>query len=96
MKDTKYIIKHQKGLSPYPNGHNLPDPFYGAGQGAGDSCTRWGFISDIIIKAYNTHAHSAEITSPISLATSNRRVQAFVDDSRLFIIIFTNDGFIIQ
>lgn len=86
LRDMKYIIKHRYGLSTHVNGHNSPDPFYGVGQGAGDSCTRWGFISDAIIKAYNKRSHSARINSPISKIFSDHRVQAFVDDSRLFLI----------
>lgn len=92
FRDIKYIIKHRYGLSNYINGHNAPDPFYGVGQGAGDSCTRWGFISDAIIKAYNRRSHSAQIKSPISHIFSDHRVQAFVDDSRLFIIFKALSG----
>ena len=86
FNDMKYIIKHRYGLSHYINGHKKPDPFYGVGQGAGDSCTRWGFISDAIIKAYNRRSHPAKISGPISHIFSDNRVQAFVDDSRLFLI----------
>ena len=92
LHNMKYIIKHKFGLSPHINGHMNPDPFYGIGQGAGDSTTRWGFISDAIIKCYNRYSHAAKIKSPISLIYSDNRVQAFVDDSRLFIICTNAEG----
>ena len=92
LHNMNYIIKHKFGLSPHINGHMKPDPFYGIGQGAGDSTTRWGFISDAIIKCYNRYSHAATIISPISLIYSDNRVQAFVDDSRLFIICRNIEG----
>jgi hypothetical protein len=92
LSSIQYVIKHKRGLSPLVNGHMQPDPFYGVGQGAGDAGTRWGFISYMIIKAYNKKAHSAIIESSITKIFSNTRVQAFVDDSKLFIIINDNNG----
>lgn len=86
IHSMQYIIKHKQGLSPTANGHLKPDPFYGVGQGAGDAGARWGFISDMIIKAYNKKAHDATIKSPITKIFSNHKVQAFVDDSRLFLL----------
>ena len=86
IESMQYIIKHKNGLSPKANGHLQPDPFYGVGQGAGDAGARWGFVSDMIIKAYNKHAHDATLTSPITKIFSNHKVQAFVDDSRLFLL----------
>lgn len=91
VESMQYLIKHKYGISPLANGHNKPDPFYGVGQGAGDSGARWGFISDMIIQAYNTKSHSAELYGPISKIFSDQRVQAFVDDSRLFIILPSDD-----
>lgn len=92
LDSMKYIIKHKHGLSPLENGHMNPDPFYGVGQGAGNAGTRWGFISDMIIKAYNKKAHSAVIKSAITKIFSNNRVQAFFDDSKLFILINDQNG----
>lgn len=92
FKNMKYIIKHRYGLSNFVNGHNQPDPFYGVGQGADDACTRWGFISDALIKAYHIQSHSAKINSPISNIFSDNSVQAVVDDSRLFLIFYDHWG----
>jgi hypothetical protein len=63
-----------------------PDPFHGSGQGAGDSMTRWGFISDAIIRAYNRHAQSFKLTTPISHLYMQTNIQAFVDDSHGLIL----------
>jgi hypothetical protein len=74
VSTIKYFIKHKWGIAPHPNGHNCPDPFYGVGQGSGDAGTRWGFISDCIIRAYNKQSHDAIITAPISGITANENV----------------------
>ena len=92
VSSMQYIIKHKKGLASIPNGHMKPDPFHGVGQGAGDAGTRWGFISDMLIKAYNKQASDASIRSPITHIFSNHKIQAFVDDSQLFLIIPDNKG----
>lgn len=46
----------------------------------------------MIIRAYNKKAHNAIIQGSITKIFSNNKVQAFVDDSKLFIIIRDNDG----
>jgi hypothetical protein len=95
VNQMRYYIKHQRGIYSKANGHYHPDPFYGVGQGAGDSGTRWGFISDAIIKVYNKYAHDAIISSPITNIATNTKVQAFVDDSRLFAIVPTTSRAVI-
>jgi hypothetical protein len=96
LHDAQYIIKHKYGLSKRFNQHNNPKPFLGVGQGAGDSSTRWGFLSDLIIKAYRHKSHSAGLYSSISKIYTDKRVQAFVDDSRLFLITPDNNGASVQ
>lgn len=92
VSSMQYIIKHKKGLASIPNGHMKPNPFHGVGQGAGDAGTWWGFISDMLIKAYNKKASDASIQSPITHIFSNHKIQAFVDDSQLFLIIPDSNG----
>jgi hypothetical protein len=75
--NMKYYMKPQKGIGEIPNTHSIEHPFYGVGQGAGDSPSRWGFISDNLIRAYNRHSNPAIIESPISHQTTNFRIQAF-------------------
>jgi hypothetical protein len=96
IHQIKYYLRHQRGVAVVPNQHSPQTPFYGVGQGAGDSPARWGYISDIIIKAYNKHATDAKITSPIHLIVSNEKVMAFIDDSRLFLILHNSNGFVVR
>jgi hypothetical protein len=63
-----------------------PDLFLGSGQGAGDSMARWGFLSDALIRAYNKHAKSSKLTTPISQLPMSTNIQAFVDDSHGLIL----------
>jgi hypothetical protein len=88
----QYFIKHQGGIGKKPNQHNNPRPFFGPGQGAGDSPGRWGYISDAMIRAYNKRCHKATFVGPISLRTLAEGVQAFVDNSSLFLIIPDDTG----
>jgi hypothetical protein len=86
LQQMRYYIKTQHGCLDKYNGHMLPDPFLGSGQGAGDSMSRWGFVSDAIIRAYDKIAISSPIESPISNAKMQDNIQAFVDDSHGIII----------
>jgi hypothetical protein len=86
LQNIRYYIKTQHGCLNKYNGHMLPDPFLGSGQGAGDSMARWGFVSDAIIRAYDKIAISSPITAPISNVTMQDNIQAFVDDSHGIII----------
>jgi hypothetical protein len=86
LQHMRYYIKTQHGCLNKYNGHMIPDPFLGSGQGAGDSMTRWGFLSDAIICAYNKVAISAPVQAPISTIIIQDKNQAFVDDSHGIII----------
>jgi hypothetical protein len=77
----KYFIKTQHGCSNTFNGHMQPDPFHGSGQGAGDSMSRWGFVSDALIRAYNKTAQSSPIKGPMSNIEIKENIQAYVDDT---------------
>jgi hypothetical protein len=48
--------------------------------------SRWGFISDALIRAYNKQAISSPIQAPISNISTLDHIQAFVDDSHGIII----------
>lgn len=91
LSQIKYYLRHKGGISSQFNTHTV-SPFHGAGQGAGDSPARWCFISDNLIRAYKKNTPSTLIRSPISLLTTNEKIQAFIDDSRLFIIIPSANG----
>jgi hypothetical protein len=86
LQSMKYFAKHKLGIGEQPNTHSESSPFLGSGQGAADSPARWGFISDALIRAYKRLANSALIQSPLSDASINHKIQAFVDDTRALII----------
>jgi hypothetical protein len=48
--------------------------------------SRWGFVSDTLIQAYNKKSLSAPITAPISFVSTFENVRAFVDDTHGLII----------
>jgi hypothetical protein len=84
MQNIKYHLKHQQGIATTPNQHSNQFQFHGVGQGAGDAPARWGYISDNAIVTYNQHSTPAILRSPITNITTDKRLQAFVDDCRLF------------
>jgi hypothetical protein len=89
---AKYHIKTKYGIAEKPNGHMRPDPFHGTGQGAADSMPRWGFLSDIAIKAYNKMATSDPIESPITRVIKlTTKIRAFVDDTNCPTITHKDD-----
>jgi hypothetical protein len=73
LQAFKLFIKHKLGLGPIPNTFTELEPILGSGQGATDSPARWGFISDVLIRAYNDLAMDATIYSPISAELSIKR-----------------------
>jgi hypothetical protein len=88
----RYHLKKKYGCRQIYNGHLQPDPFLGSGQGAGDSMSRWGFISDALIRAYNKRAFSRLIQAPLSGLMILDHIQAFVDDSHGITVHPTDDN----
>jgi hypothetical protein len=84
MQQIKYHLKHKQGIADIPNQHGIETQFHGVGQGAGDAPARWGYISDNAITTYKQHSTPAILQSPITKITTDKRIQAFVDDCRLF------------
>ena len=83
LTNMKYYPKHQLGISKKPNGHMKDKPFHGAGQGSGDGGTRWGHITDKMIKVYNKTCKRTTIKSPTSNKEFTEGVRMFVDDASL-------------
>jgi hypothetical protein len=92
LSTMRYHLKIQYGCSQLYNGHLQPDPFLGSGQGAGDLMSRWDFVSDALIRAYNKRAISNPIQSPISDIFTLDHIQAFVVDSHGIIIQQPNNN----
>ena len=81
MQHTKYYMRTNYGVSKGYNMHGTNTPFWGSGQGAGDSTTRWVFTSTPLLAAQRKHGHKSAITSPDGRALADTSVDAFIDDS---------------
>jgi len=84
QQQFKYFVKHAAGISQEYNQHNQQDPWYGAGQGAGDACLRWVVQANSIILAYASKAHSWCLTTPNRDTHYQQVIDAFIDDTDLF------------
>jgi len=85
QKELKYYLKHKYGISAEYNSHSESHPWYGMGQGAGDSCNRWVIGSDSMADAYQEQAQGWIIPSPTPNETVTLKLKAFIDDVNLFI-----------
>lgn len=81
FKQIKYHLKHRLGIGDTTHSHHQPSPIYGVGQGSTDASTRWSFLSDALIRAFNDGATDATITSPLSTLSINNKIAGFVDDT---------------
>jgi len=79
-----YYVKHAQGISTAYNQHSQTDPWYGAGQGAGDACLRWIVQADSIIQAYALRAEPWILYSPNYKTHYCQLLDAFVDDTDIF------------
>ncbi len=79
-----YHIKHATGVSTEFNQHTMTDPWYGAGQGAGDACLRWVVQGNSLILAYKSKATAWIIYSPNFEQYHKQVIDAFIDNSDLF------------
>jgi len=80
----QYYVKHAQGISSKFNQHSRDDPWYGAGQGAGDACLRWIVQANSIIKAYESRAEPWILYSPNYDQHYRQLLDAFVDDTDIF------------
>jgi hypothetical protein len=81
LTNAKYYIKTKNGICTSPNGYGLPKPFYGTGQGAGDSMSRWGLLSNLFIRLCKYQEKSHSIFSSITKQKIMSLISAYVDDS---------------
>jgi len=52
IEQARYHIKTRGGVDPEPMCHSPDTPWHGNGQGAGDSCAKWLFISSDLFDIY--------------------------------------------
>jgi hypothetical protein len=83
----QYHIKHKLGIGPITHSNNNPSPIYGVGQGSTDASARWSFVSDALIRAFNTLSSDATIYSPINNNSINNKILGFVDDTTTLMVI---------
>jgi len=79
----RYHVKHAHGVSTRYNQHSETNPWYGAGQGAGDACARWIVQANSMISAYNTRANPWRIVNPDHSSPLTLGLDAFIDDTDL-------------
>jgi hypothetical protein len=82
----KYHIKHRLGIGEKTHSHNDPASISGMGQGSTDASTRWSFLSDALIRAFNDDATDATIHSLLSKLKINNKIAGFVDDTATMLI----------
>jgi len=83
QQQFRYHVKHAQGVSTGYNQHSPTDPWYGAGQGAGDACPRWIVQANSITLAYLTKAKMWQLTSPDTTDSIQQGLDMFVDDTDL-------------
>jgi len=76
-----YYVKHAQGVSAQYNQHMEQDPWYGAGQVAGNACPHWIVQANSMIMAYHTHANPWILYDPTHITSLQLGfLDAFVDD----------------
>ncbi len=86
-KSMRYHVKHHRGISTDSNGWSPTTPWYGSGQGAGDSPARWVVITDTMIKAYNTQAKPWKVCRSNGTVSHELSVFAYVDDTTILVAL---------
>jgi len=83
QQQFQYHVKHAQGVSKQYNQHSESDPWYGAGQGAGDACARWIVQANSMISVYHTRSNTWCITHPDHSNPLKLGLDAFIDDTDL-------------
>jgi len=83
QQQFRYHVKHALGISSGFNQHSPSNPWYGAGQGAGDACPRWIVQANSLTLAYLTQAHMWNLTTPDATESVQQGFDMFVNDTDL-------------
>jgi len=78
-----YYVKHAIGILTQYNQHSDSDPWYGASQGAGDTCHHWVVQANSMILAYKSMATLWVVSSPNYSKQFTQFIDAFIDDTSL-------------
>jgi len=85
-----YHVKHAHRVSTRFNEHSDQDPWYGAGQGAGDACAWWIVQANSMIVAYNTSANPWCIACPNHSLQLHLGLDSFIDNTDLMAAMLPN------
>jgi len=82
LKEAKYYLKTKLGISEDYVTHSRQLPWFGTGQGSGNSPMYWLLISSTLYDIYQSKAQGATYTSPDGLMTIDLHILGFVDDAK--------------
>ena len=81
LEEAKYHLKTKLGVSDTFVKHCWFQPWYGTGQGSGNSPVYWLVISSTLFDAYESKAHGALFESPDRTESIQVFMAGFVDDT---------------
>lgn len=81
LREARYLLKTQMGVSTEEFKHSRLFPIYGTGQGSANSPVIWCLISNRLFEAHETHSHGATFQSPDGQYKVQVNMIGFVDDT---------------
>ena len=88
LEEAKYHLKLIFNVTNEFYQHSTLTPIYGNGQRSTNSPTAWLFVSNIIFKCYQKHAHGASYQDPENCNKIHLYLLGFVDDINLYNNLF--------
>jgi hypothetical protein len=77
----KYIVKLGVKISKSFYGNNNTHPFFGTGQGSGNSPHIWTMLSSKLIKIHEERTKGAQYSKPSQFNKTAMHLTAYVDDT---------------
>ena len=81
LRQARFHIRTELGMSDSHYSHSPSNPIYGTGQGSGNSPMIWCFISSLLFDCYEKSAYSASYCNPDQTNWINLSMIGFVDDT---------------
>ena len=82
LQEARYHLKTKLGISDNYVTHSFEEPWFGTGQGSGNSPAYWLFICSTLFDLYEARAKGACYTSPDGSLEVDIKIIGFVDDTR--------------
>ena len=92
LEQAKYHLKTKLGISPEYVTHSFECPWFGTGQGSGNSPGYWLLICSTLFDNYEAKATGATYESPDKTISITIYIIGYVDDSRNSANAFPNDS----